>query len=51
MDKDKAIAFLQENCLYWRHKARDSQEDIEIQAYTQNANNCLEIIRWLLTNA
>lgn len=51
IEKEAAIKFLEDMGLYWRNKARDSQEDIEIQAWHKNAENCIDIIRLIHRNA
>lgn len=47
MTTEAAIKFLEELSKYFRIKARDSQEDREIQAHTQNADNCLIISKMI----
>ena len=48
MNKEAAIKFLEDMCTYWRTKARNSNEDSEIQSWHQNADNCVKIIKILL---
>lgn len=47
MSKESAIAFLKEVEIYFQKRAIMSNEDIQIQAYTQNALNINKIIKML----
>ncbi len=46
MTYETAMKFLSQMEAYWQLRARHSREDIEVQAFLANANNCADVAKF-----